>query len=53
MALKLLVKEMSLRGTAEVMEVKLDTVRGWLRLPGIVSGLVIFLLKISISSKFR
>lgn len=31
MALKLLVKGLSLRGTAEVLEVKLDTVRNWLR----------------------
>ena len=31
MALKLLVKGLSLRGTAEVLEVKLDTVRHWLR----------------------
>jgi len=31
MALKLLVKGMPLRGVAEVMEVKLDTVRRWLR----------------------
>lgn len=31
MALKLLVKGMPLRGVAEVMEVKLDTVRHWLR----------------------
>jgi len=31
MALKLLVKGMSLRAVAEVMEVKLDTVRHWLR----------------------
>jgi hypothetical protein len=31
MALKLLVKGMPLRGVAEVMEVKLDTVRYWLR----------------------
>ena len=30
MALKLLVKGMTLRGIAEVLEVKLDTVRGWL-----------------------
>jgi transposase-like protein len=32
MALKLLVKGMPLRGVAEVLEVKLDTVRHWLRL---------------------
>jgi len=32
LALKLLVKGMPLRGIAEVMEVKLDTVRHWLRL---------------------
>jgi transposase-like protein len=31
MALKLLVKGLSLRGTSEVLEVKLDTVRNWLR----------------------
>jgi len=31
MALKLLVKGLSLRGTAEVLGVKLDTVRHWLR----------------------
>lgn len=31
MALKLLVKGMPLRGVAEVMEVKLDTVRHWLK----------------------
>ena len=31
LALKLLVKGLSLRGTAEVLEVKLDTVRRWLR----------------------
>jgi len=31
MALKLLVKGLSLRGTAEVLGVKLDTVRNWLR----------------------
>jgi len=31
MALKLLVKGMPLRAVAEVMEVKLDTVRHWLR----------------------
>jgi len=31
MALKLLVKGMPLRGVAEVLEVKLDTVRHWLR----------------------
>lgn len=31
MALKLLLKGMPLRGVAEVMEVKLDTVRRWLR----------------------
>ncbi len=31
MALTLLVKGLSLRGTAEVLEVKLDTVRHWLR----------------------
>ncbi len=31
MALKLLVKGLSLRATAEVLEVKLDTVRNWLR----------------------
>jgi hypothetical protein len=31
MALKLLVKGMPVRGVAEVMEVKLDTVRRWLR----------------------
>jgi transposase-like protein len=31
MALKLLVKGLSLRGTAEVLEVKLDTVRNWLK----------------------
>ena len=31
MALKLLVKGLSLRGTAEVLAVKLDTVRNWLR----------------------
>jgi hypothetical protein len=30
-ALRLLVKELSLRGTVEVLEVKLDTVRHWLR----------------------
>lgn len=30
MALKLLVKGMPLRGVADVLEVKLDTVRGWL-----------------------
>lgn len=34
MALKLLVKGMPLRGVAEVMEVKLDTVRRWLRRAG-------------------
>ena len=32
LALKLLVKGMSLRGVGEVLGVKLDTVRGWLRL---------------------
>ncbi len=32
MALKLLVKGMPLRGIAEVLEVKLDTVRHWLKL---------------------
>jgi len=32
LALKLLVKGMPLRGVAEVLEVKLDTVRTWLRL---------------------
>jgi len=32
MALKLLVKGMPLRGVAEVLEVKLDTVRHWLKL---------------------
>lgn len=32
MALKLLVKGMPLRGVAEVLEVKLDTVRHWLRI---------------------
>ena len=31
LALRLLVKGLSLRGTAEVMEVKLDTIRRWLR----------------------
>lgn len=31
LALRLLVKGLSLRGTAEVLEVKLDTVRRWLR----------------------
>ncbi|HID24901.1 MAG TPA: hypothetical protein EYP23_00320 [Thermoplasmata archaeon] len=31
MALKLLVKGMPLRGVADVLEVKLDTVRHWLR----------------------
>jgi len=31
MALRLLVKGMPLRGVADVMEVKLDTVRHWLR----------------------
>lgn len=31
MALKLLVKGMPLRGVAEVLEVKLDTVRHWLK----------------------
>lgn len=31
LALRLLVKGLSLRGTAEVLEVKLDTVRHWLR----------------------
>jgi len=30
-ALRLLVKELSLRGTVEVLEVKLDAVRHWLR----------------------
>ena len=34
MALKLLVKGMPLRGIAEVLEVKLDTVRGWLKKAG-------------------
>lgn len=32
MALRLLVKGMPLRGTAEVLEAKLDTVRHWLKL---------------------
>jgi transposase-like protein len=31
LALKMIVKGMSLRGTAEILEVKLDTVRGWLQ----------------------
>lgn len=38
LALKLLVKGMPLRGVAEVLEVKLDTVRTWLRLAAAHSG---------------
>jgi transposase-like protein len=38
LALKLLVKGMPLRGVAEVLEVKLDTVRTWLRLAAVHSA---------------
>ena len=51
MALKLLVKGLSLRGTAEVLEVKLDTVRNWLRKAALhseaVSRMLIHDLKLS------
>jgi len=40
LALKLLVKGMPLRGVAEVLEVKLDTVRHWLRIAAAQSGKV-------------
>ena len=44
MALKLLVKGMPLRGVAEVLGVKLDTVRNWLRVAAEQSAKVAALL---------